>query len=279
MASALLWPVRAESTASGGAAAAEGLQTLHCPPCERIHCTPRRALKLQCSGGVTTGICGCCPVCARTAGESCGGRWDYLGKCDAGLVCMKPEPLEDMERGGICRAGKAASHLMSRIGMAIIMSRIWANLFSKTILTDYYLLESTDLDNCRPDCTREYCQANPTEICSARSASLQKKDCHGACQHTSCSSCLILKTSPCPQECNPSDQSCLHRFGRCVHNHLSLPYSGLLNQDLQVQADADQLNTSFSASCRAMPMGFSCAFSQTVHTRRTDAPVIRRDPQ
>lgn len=104
------------------------------------------------------------------------------------------------------------------------------------------VLESTDLDNCRPECTRAYCQANHNEICSARSASLNKKDCHGSCQHTSCSSCLILKTPSCPQACGPSDPSCLHRFGRCVHNRLSLPHRGLLDQDLEVTDGSRQLN-------------------------------------
>lgn len=32
----------------------------------------------------------------------------------------------------------------------------------------FVVLESTDSDNCRPECTQEFCQANPTEICSAR---------------------------------------------------------------------------------------------------------------
>ena len=84
------------------------LQSLHCPSCERIHCAPRRALKLQCKGGVTTGICGCCPACARTVGESCGGTWDYLGKCDKGLVCVYQESTDgkpDAEQKGICKAG------------------------------------------------------------------------------------------------------------------------------------------------------------------------------
>lgn len=84
------------------------LQALHCPPCERIHCSTRRALKLQCKGGVTTGVCGCCPVCARVEGETCGGTWDYLGKCDKGLVCVYQESDEpDRERRGICEAGEA----------------------------------------------------------------------------------------------------------------------------------------------------------------------------
>lgn len=89
--------------------AAQQLQNLHCPPCERIHCSTRRALKLQCKGGVTTGVCGCCPVCARTEGETCGGAWDYLGKCDEGLVCVYQDEGEEKagrEKEGTCKAGE-----------------------------------------------------------------------------------------------------------------------------------------------------------------------------
>jgi len=135
VASVLLGPVLSDTAASvAGSAAAEGLRTLHCPPCERIHCTPRRALRLQCRGGVTTGICGCCPVCARTAGESCGGRWDYLGKCDAGLLCVNREPSDDMEQGGVCREGKGRVLLLhlyvSGIGIYVkILLFLWSSLF------------------------------------------------------------------------------------------------------------------------------------------------------
>lgn len=92
------------STRSGS----QVLQALHCPPCERIHCSPRRALRLQCKGGITTGVCGCCPACAKQAGESCGGTWDYLGKCDEGLVCVYQETAAsnpDAEHKGICKSG------------------------------------------------------------------------------------------------------------------------------------------------------------------------------
>lgn len=88
------------------------LHALHCPPCERIHCSPRRALRLQCKGGVTTGVCGCCPACAKQAGESCGGTWDYLGKCDEGLVCVYLEPTEskpEAEHKGIYKSGNKVS--------------------------------------------------------------------------------------------------------------------------------------------------------------------------
>ncbi|KAM3609176.1 uncharacterized protein V6R79_010700 [Siganus canaliculatus] len=175
-------------------ASAQQLQVLHCPPCEQIHCSSRRALNLQCGGGVTTGVCGCCPVCAKTEGERCGGKWDYLGKCDEGLVCVYQDSSADKpeaERGGICEA----------------------------------VVESLDPESCHPECTQEFCQANPNKICSARFVAVEKAGCQGSCQHTSCSSCLLLKPPSCPQTCNRSDAACLHRFGKCVHRHLTTAHN------------------------------------------------------
>ena len=60
---------------------------LQCPPCHQLYCTPKNPKRLSCKGGITTGICNCCPVCAKVEGEQCGGEFDYLGKCDTGLVC------------------------------------------------------------------------------------------------------------------------------------------------------------------------------------------------
>lgn len=60
---------------------------LQCPPCDRVHCWPRRPSRLRCPGGIVRGVCDCCPVCARLEGQPCGGRWNYLGRCDAGLHC------------------------------------------------------------------------------------------------------------------------------------------------------------------------------------------------
>ncbi|XP_074533110.1 insulin-like growth factor-binding protein 4 [Halichoeres trimaculatus] len=182
------------------------LRALHCPPCERIHCSSRRALKLQCKGGITTGVCGCCPVCARAEGETCGGTWDYLGKCDEGLVCVYQDSAgdrADTEQKGICKA----------------------------------VIESLDPETCHPECTKEYCQANPSEICSARFVSLGKAECQGSCQHTSCSSCLLLKPPSCPQTCLPSDSACIQRFGKCVHNHLTSNHNPVCHNNLQSQSE------------------------------------------
>lgn len=68
----------------GSVASALGLQ---CPPCERVHCSPRRPSRLRCRGGIVRGVCNCCPVCAKLEGEPCGGQWNYLGRCDTGLYC------------------------------------------------------------------------------------------------------------------------------------------------------------------------------------------------
>ena len=85
---------------------------MKCPSCEKIHCNPRKASKLTCKGGATTGVCGCCPVCARVEGERCGGYFNYLGKCDKGLYC---EPVlknkgnrlrKRKETEGKCKKGK-----------------------------------------------------------------------------------------------------------------------------------------------------------------------------
>ncbi|XP_036391472.1 insulin-like growth factor-binding protein 4 [Megalops cyprinoides] len=190
-----------ESPESGG----HTLQALHCPPCERIHCTPRRALRLQCKGGLTTGICGCCPVCARTAGESCGGTWDYLGKCDEGLVCVQ-DPTNgkpEAEQQGICKE----------------------------------VLNPLETETCRPACSWEFCRDHPSEICSARSVALERHECHGSCQHTSCSSCLVLRPPVCTQTCGQADAACMVRFGKCVQNHLSEASHPVCHQNLHSNAE------------------------------------------
>ena len=69
-------------------------QALSCFGCdsEDLRCTP---LHLQnCKGGLTTDACGCCAVCAKVVGETCGGPWNVKGKCDCGLTCYKSEEVK-----------------------------------------------------------------------------------------------------------------------------------------------------------------------------------------
>ena len=86
-------------------------QALQCPPCGRIHCHPKKASQLRCKGGVTTGVCNCCPTCAKIKGERCGGDYNYMGKCDRGLTCKTrggDAPLfpSQQEPLGICEISK-----------------------------------------------------------------------------------------------------------------------------------------------------------------------------
>lgn len=143
------------------------------------------------------------------------------------------------------------------------------------------MIEPLDPETCHPECTKEYCQANPTELCSARClhetslnkllrcfslcfyiahcivnsnltvvlcrfVSVEKKPCQGSCQHTSCSSCLLLNPPSCPQTCGPSDPSCLRRFGKCVHNHLTAAHSPACHNNLQVKASESHINNKLS---------------------------------
>lgn len=91
------------------------VRAMTCPPCERIHCSPKSASKLDCKGGVTTGVCGCCPQCAKIEGEKCGGFYNSLGKCDKGLYCeMNVKTKRKRHQGGrepegLCKLGKPCS--------------------------------------------------------------------------------------------------------------------------------------------------------------------------
>ncbi len=61
-------------------------QSLSCIPCEDWQCTPVE--ELNCQGGLTMDVCGCCKVCAKIEGEKCGGLWHLHGECDDGLTCV-----------------------------------------------------------------------------------------------------------------------------------------------------------------------------------------------
>ena len=104
---------RVRARGGGSGTKRHGVQELRCPPCRQIHCAIKDPKLLGCKGGVTTGVCGCCPACARLTGQSCGGDLAYLGKCDRGLSC-RPAPSPSTlpvyrtqrEPPGICTKGK-----------------------------------------------------------------------------------------------------------------------------------------------------------------------------
>uniref|UniRef100_A0A0C9RPB1 TSA: Tityus bahiensis Tbah01400 mRNA sequence n=1 Tax=Tityus bahiensis TaxID=50343 RepID=A0A0C9RPB1_TITBA len=55
----------------------------------------------NCSAGITRDACGCCDVCARGEGESCGGPWFLSGRCGKGLKCDRGNTYVDSI--GVCR--------------------------------------------------------------------------------------------------------------------------------------------------------------------------------
>lgn len=84
----------------------QGHQELYCPPCQEVSCPIKRTHALKCRGGMTLGICNCCTVCAKLEDETCGGPWDYLGKCDMGLYCDTTGHVTGDRTGtseGVCR--------------------------------------------------------------------------------------------------------------------------------------------------------------------------------
>ncbi|XP_033109413.1 cysteine-rich motor neuron 1 protein-like isoform X2 [Anneissia japonica] len=169
------------------------LSEMICPPCEEVHCSPRKASKLKCPGGVTTGVCGCCPECAKQEGEKCGSRWDYLGKCDAGLECV--ESNEDTTAnnepfpagGGICKRNPMRDEAVS---------------------------------GCQPKCTPDFCKENPKAICSAINNADVKMDCQGECQHTSCMACEFVSTEPECGRCGKNDFRCMRQYAKCLKKHV-----------------------------------------------------------
>ncbi|XP_019643786.1 PREDICTED: cysteine-rich motor neuron 1 protein-like [Branchiostoma belcheri] len=75
----------------------KGLAALSCLQCGTFTCPPLPS----CQGDVTKDACGCCDVCAKIPGESCGGQWNISGTCSSGLTCVVDpnEPLGNQATG------------------------------------------------------------------------------------------------------------------------------------------------------------------------------------
>ncbi|GBN02588.1 hypothetical protein AVEN_245847-1 [Araneus ventricosus] len=168
---------------------------LHCPSCEQIHCFKNGKRRLQCKGGWTLGICGCCKVCAKVEGEECGGQHDYLGKCDEDLTCEPQEPrLTSFIHNGVKNVFK-------------VEKGICRKGFSKP-----YRLQGI----CKPKCSQEYCMKNPRGICSANENGERFQECQGFCQHTSCRACRFVEHPQQCATCAKDDFRCIREFGRCI---------------------------------------------------------------
>ncbi|XP_074651654.1 uncharacterized protein LOC141906306 [Tubulanus polymorphus] len=172
-----------------------GVEGLICPPCERIHCSLTRS-QMKCPGGLSTGVCDCCPACAKIHGQKCGGDWNYLGKCDEGLICQ-PDPLSALRR-------------------RVPTGRCVKGLSNRSFHKDASYMLHASYNYCQPLCTVEYCIRHPRAICSARQNAENAQRCQGPCDHTSCRACQFTNAEPRCESCDPGDFSCFRRFGRCI---------------------------------------------------------------
>ncbi|XP_067942953.1 uncharacterized protein [Watersipora subatra] len=185
------------------------IDSMICPDCERLFCYVKKASKLMCNGGgVTTDICGCCPVCAKQVGDPCGGEWNYLGKCDVGLYCKAPHSSASPSTG---------EEIKTEVPMGGIPEGTCVK--SPDIQKDDSVLKPPAQQNqqqCQPKCSPEFCLANPRSICSAVDVVDMKRDCHGSCQHTSCQACSWVNPDPECGACAPDDFNCIKRFAKCI---------------------------------------------------------------
>ena len=76
-----------------------------CPPCDVRNCDDEEVVQQSCyDSTLVADPCSCCKVCGRMFGETCGGAYEYLGKCEYHLVCTaKPaEYFNGANVSGVC---------------------------------------------------------------------------------------------------------------------------------------------------------------------------------
>lgn len=82
-----------------------GVSPPHCPLCIVEKCENVTLVQASCPGAqLVNDWCGCCRECGRVFGESCGGEYGYLGKCEYRLECTadSSEFLNGVNVSGIC---------------------------------------------------------------------------------------------------------------------------------------------------------------------------------
>lgn len=104
---ALLLPTTAQAGEPGGqrrkgvSGQGGGGGVAKCPSCDKIKCP--ELPKEKCPQGFVKGPCSCCKVCARVAGEPCGGS--DQGRCALGYECQRPQGAKKRGHGEcVCKA-------------------------------------------------------------------------------------------------------------------------------------------------------------------------------
>ncbi|XP_045612997.1 single insulin-like growth factor-binding domain protein-2 [Procambarus clarkii] len=73
--------------------------SLSCTPCREVTCEMPTIIN-QCSWGLVLDMCGCCFVCGKGPGETCGGQWAWHGRCGRGLDCRHARGSKSTNREG-----------------------------------------------------------------------------------------------------------------------------------------------------------------------------------
>ncbi|KAK3864295.1 hypothetical protein Pcinc_030010 [Petrolisthes cinctipes] len=71
----------------------------------------------RCSWGLVLDMCGCCYVCGKGPGESCGGQWAWHGRCGRGLDCRRPSDINEARGGGKRRRVEAGGNALALLNM------------------------------------------------------------------------------------------------------------------------------------------------------------------
>ncbi|KAK3875873.1 hypothetical protein Pcinc_019279 [Petrolisthes cinctipes] len=82
---------------------------LSCLPCREVTCEMPAEVS-RCSWGLVLDMCGCCYVCGKGPGESCGGQWAWHGRCGRGLDCRRPSDINEARGGGKRRRVEAGGN-------------------------------------------------------------------------------------------------------------------------------------------------------------------------
>ena len=102
------------------AAALEKNASGSCPLCNVENCVDEEVVQKSCPDStLVADPCGCCKVCGRKFGETCGGAYEYLGKCEYHLVCTakSSEYFSGTNVSGICTSKYVYTNIYAAVGL------------------------------------------------------------------------------------------------------------------------------------------------------------------
>ncbi|XP_057313338.1 antistasin-like [Hydractinia symbiolongicarpus] len=125
----------------------------------------------NCKGGIVKDNCGCCDVCAKQKGETCGG---YAGVCEKGLVCRNYPHYgrRICSCGPVCAIYCQHGNILDKFGCATCKCRKFPRCTIRNTFQYLYGKRSFDRNNGRWSCIRK-----KSIFCT--------NDCNKCCHHNS----------------------------------------------------------------------------------------------